>query len=114
MFKPDEHKGQTFDLKEGGTTSFTYFRQGFMDESGFCSGGDTWSDPEMGLDLKDYNIVDHYSITLETFQAIDIDGTTILPMSKTTNTTFGYDYEFGTYYREEADEVKMLCWQCLS
>ena len=108
QFKPDEHKGQTFDLNDSGTTSFTYFRQGFMDESGYCSGGDTWSDPEMGLDLKDYNVVDHYSITLEKFQALDIDGTTILPMSKTTNMSSGYDHEFGTYYREETYEVKML------
>ena len=49
-----------------------------------------------------------FLVTLEAFSALDINGVSVLPMSKTSEKTRGFDSEFGSYYQEKIEEVRSL------
>ena len=46
-----------------------------------------------------------FAVTLETFSAVEINGETLLPLSKTSSKSSGYDPEFGAFYRETTNDV---------
>ena len=85
-----------------GVNEVKFFRAGYILDSGYCSGAQF----DDGHVLHTSSVVvDYYRITLEEFQAIQIDGNFLLPYSKSTSVQNGYDVEVGAYFSDDISVI---------